>query len=62
MGAVLAVGLLIVAVPMTAVALGRRSRRTVEVVEHVEVVEVVEIPLDTAEANPAVPDRLTAAT
>lgn len=62
MGAVLAVGLLVVAVPMTAVALGRRSRRTVEVVEHAEVVEVVEIPLDTAGANPAVPDRLTAAT
>ncbi|WP_328427719.1 MFS transporter [Streptomyces sp. NBC_00443] len=65
MGAVLAVGLLVVAVPMTAVALGRRSRRTIEVVESIqvfEVVEVVEIPLDTAEAGPAVHDRLTAAT
>ncbi|WP_370257775.1 MFS transporter [Streptomyces sp. V4I8] len=68
MGAVLAVGLLVIAVPMTVVALGRRSQKTFEVAEGVEVtegieaVEVVEIPLDTAEATPAAPDRLTAAT
>ncbi|MFJ8533520.1 MFS transporter [Streptomyces sp. NPDC093591] len=65
MGAALAAGLLVIAVPMTAVALGLRSRKTVAVTEGaevVEVVEVVEIPLDTAEATPAAPDRLTAAT
>ncbi|MBT2675545.1 MFS transporter [Streptomyces sp. ISL-14] len=65
MGAALAAGLLVIAVPMTAVALGLRSRKTVAVtegVEVVEVVEVVEIPLGTAEATPAAPDRLTAAT
>ncbi|MGI5375320.1 MFS transporter [Streptomyces sp. CA-251387] len=74
MGAVLAAGLLVIVVPMTAVALARRPRKTADVVETavvleaavvlepVEVVEVVEIPLDTAEATPAAPDRLTAAT
>ncbi|MGW5471314.1 MFS transporter [Streptomyces chartreusis] len=65
MGAVLAVGLLVVSVPMTAVALGRLTRTSGEVAEAaevVEVVEVVEIPLDTVEATPAAPERLTAAT
>ncbi|QOV38405.1 MFS transporter [Streptomyces ferrugineus] len=65
MGAVLAAGLLLIAVPMTAVALGRHSRATVDIVEPVaamEVMEVVEIPLDTAEATPAAPGRLAPAT
>ncbi|CAM5627664.1 MFS transporter [Streptomyces chartreusis] len=62
MGAVLAVGLLVVSVPMTAVALGRLTRTSGEIAETAEVVEVVEIPLDTVEATPAAPDRLTAAT
>ncbi|MFJ7073207.1 MFS transporter [Streptomyces sp. NPDC098781] len=62
MGAVLAVGLLVIAVPLTAVALGRRSPATVEIVEITEVVEVVEIPLDSVEAAPAAPERLTPAT
>ncbi|MET9829318.1 MFS transporter [Streptomyces sp. NPDC006385] len=70
MGAVLAVGLLVVAVPMTAVALGRGQEasvvgvaQSVESGETVEVVvEVVEIPLDTADATPAAPERLTPAT
>ncbi|MFJ8631334.1 MFS transporter [Streptomyces sp. NPDC093568] len=62
MGAVLAAGLLVIAVPMTVVALGRRSRKPVEVAEGIEVVEVVEIPLDTAGAAPAAPERLTPAT
>ncbi|WP_217211267.1 MFS transporter [Streptomyces sp. AC550_RSS872] len=65
MGTVLATGLLIVAVPMTAVALARRPQETVEVAESVEVMEVmevVEIPLDTAEATPAAPGHLTRAT
>ncbi|WCH91526.1 MFS transporter [Streptomyces moderatus] len=65
MGAVLAVGLLVVSVPMTAVALGRLTRTSGEIAETsevVEVVEVVEIPLDTVEATPAAPDRLAAAT
>ncbi|MFF1322428.1 MFS transporter [Streptomyces sp. KS_5] len=62
MGAVLAVGLLVVSLPMTAVALGRLTRTSGEIAETAEVVEVVEIPLDTVEATPAAPDRLTAAT
>ncbi|MFD5861147.1 MFS transporter [Streptomyces chartreusis] len=65
MGAVLPVGLLVVSVPMTAVALGsltRTSGEIAETAEVVEVVEVVEIPLDTVEATPAAHDRLTAAT
>ncbi|MGW1954691.1 MFS transporter [Streptomyces sp. NPDC001920] len=61
MGAVLAAGLLVVAVPMTAVALGRMGPATVEVAEGVEAVEIVEIPLDTAAATPAAPGRLTPA-
>ncbi|GHG92511.1 MFS transporter [Streptomyces lanatus] len=56
MGLVLAVGLLVIAVPMTAVALGRRHEATVEIAEGLD---VVEIPLDTAQAAP---DRLTPAT
>ncbi|ELS53144.1 MFS transporter [Streptomyces viridochromogenes] len=65
MGAVLAAGLLIVAVPMTAVALARRPRqpeRTVAAREPMGLVEVVELPLDTAEAAAPVPDRLAEAT
>ncbi|MGW6893209.1 MFS transporter [Streptomyces chartreusis] len=62
MGAVLAVGLLVVSLPMTAVALGRLTRTSGEIAETAEAVEVVEIPLDTVEATPAAPDRLTAAT
>ena len=62
MGAVLAAGLLVIAVPMTAVALTRRPGKAAEAVESTVVLEPVEIPLDTAEATPAVPDRLTAAT
>ncbi|MFH0518265.1 MFS transporter [Streptomyces sp. M41] len=65
MGVVLAVGLLALALPMTAVALGRRHGASVETgegAETVEVMEVVEIPLDTAEATPAAPDRLAPAT
>lgn len=62
MGAVLAAGLLVVAVPMTAVALSGRPRKTVEAAEILEPVEVVEIPLGTVEATPAAPERLTPAT
>ncbi|MFI6008894.1 MFS transporter [Streptomyces sp. NPDC051243] len=62
MGAVLAAGLLVIAVPMTAVALGSRPRKTVGAAEVFEPVEVVEIPLDTVEATPAAPERLTPAT
>ncbi|EGX56364.1 transmembrane efflux protein [Streptomyces zinciresistens K42] len=59
MGAVLAAGLLVVAVPMTAVALGSRSRTAAETAVAAEAVEVVEIPLDSAGAAPAAPARLT---
>lgn len=62
MGAVLAALLLVVAVPMTAVALARRPQETVEIAEGVEVMEVVEIPLDTTEATPATPGHLARAT
>ncbi|MFE6172107.1 MFS transporter [Streptomyces sp. NPDC056464] len=64
MGVVLAVGLLVIAVPMTVVALGRHSRKSVEIAEGIEVVEVevVEFPLATVEATPAAPERLTPAT
>ncbi|KUN92221.1 MFS transporter [Streptomyces caeruleatus] len=62
MGTVLAAGLLVVAVPMTVVALARRPQETVEVAEGAEIMEIVEIPLDTTEATPTAPDRLTAAT
>ncbi|WP_031476922.1 MFS transporter [Streptomyces bicolor] len=62
MGAVLAAGLLVIAVPMTAVALGRRTRKTVEAAEVFEHVAIVEIPLDSVEATPAVPERLAPAT
>ncbi|MET9969188.1 MFS transporter [Streptomyces sp. NPDC006356] len=62
MGAVLAAGLLVVAVPMTAVALARRPRETVEIAEGAEGMEVVEFPLDTTEATPATPGHLARAT
>ncbi|MFD7695005.1 MFS transporter [Streptomyces sp. NPDC059805] len=57
MGVVLAVGLLLVAVPLTLVALGRRAPETAGTAD----VEVVAVPLDTAEAVPAAPERLAPA-
>lgn len=59
MGVILAAGLLLVAVPLTVVALGRR---TPEPDGSADCVEVVSIPLDTAEAAPAAPERLAPAT
>ncbi|MEV8086185.1 MFS transporter [Streptomyces nigra] len=59
MGVILAAGLLLVAVPLTVVALGRR---TPEPDGTADGVEVVSIPLDTAEAAPAAPERLAPAT
>ncbi|MGW7662058.1 MFS transporter [Streptomyces sp. NPDC054756] len=55
MGVILAAGLLLVAVPLTVVALGRRTP------EPATDVEVVAIPLDTTEAVPAAPERLAPA-
>lgn len=59
MGVILAAGLLLVAVPLTVVALGRRTPAPDGSADGVE---VVSIPLDTAEAAPAAPERLAPAT
>ncbi|MGW4082374.1 MFS transporter [Streptomyces sp. NPDC004822] len=57
MGVILAAGLLLVAVPLTVVALGRRTPEPATAAD----VEVVAIPLDTTEAVPAAPERLAPA-